>query len=369
MKLKILHIIGEIKIGGVELSVLQFLKYTLSGSCAEKHFLCAKFSNNNIKIPDNVIALNLNTSAENPLIIFKNAIKLAKFIKENDINIGHAYNRNTTITLLIANFFLKNKIKTVSSISGMYNLNGFWRTLFNKIFLKTDYTVAPSKCAKEHFKNHYKIQDDTRIHVIYEGIDDSFLPKFPPFQNDVKVEKDAFKIFMLARFSPVKGQHILIEALKYLPRNLKYQCILIGPKKLKYIQFLNNLSQKFNVNVTILGEEFSYLINYADVIICPSTRAESFGRVAAEAGFLKKICIVSDTGGHLEIIEDGINGFFTKMSDPKDLAKKIQFVFNLPEIIKSSIKESAYQIAKEKFSIKTHVKKKIEFYQSIRSNQ
>jgi len=367
MVAKILHIIGEVKIGGVELSVLQFLENATNPTSGIEHFLCAKFSVHTPEWLAKIPKLNLPTDTENPILILWNAIRIARFIKKHQIDIAHSYNRNTTITLLIAQKFLRKKIKTVSSISGIYNLQGIWRTLVNKAFLKTDYTVAPSRCCLEHFLSHYHMQNSYKFHVIYEGIDGSLLPhkNSAGLSETIAIEEDSFKIMMLARFSPIKGQHILIEALKFLPPDFKYHCILIGPSKPKYEKYIKNLARDFGVEVSILHPEFAYLITHADVIVCPSTRAESFGRVAVEAGFMKKICIASDSGGHLEIIEDGINGFLSKTGNPEDLAKKIQYVKNLPDTIKEGIRTSAYEIAEENFSIKKHSQQKMKFYEEI----
>lgn len=367
MAAKILHIIGEIKIGGVELSVLQFLENALQFSSDIEHYLCAKFSGHNPEWLTKIPTLNLPTDTENPILILWNAFKIARFIKKNRIKIAHSYNRNTTITLLFVQKFLRRKIKTVSSISGIYNLHGFWRTLFNKVFLNTDYTVAPSRCCLEHFVAHYRIPNSPRLHVIYEGIDGSLLPpkNSAGLSETIAIEKDSFKIMMLARFSPIKGQHILVEALKFLPHDFKYQCIFIGPSKPKYEKYIKNLANRLGIKISILYPEFAYLVMHADVIVCPSIRAESFGRVAVEAGFMKKICIASDSGGHLEIIEDGINGFLTKTGNPEDLARKIQYVKNLTNNIKDEIRKSAYETADTHFSIFTHYKQKIKFYKSI----
>lgn len=369
MTIKVLHIIGTAKIGGVELSVKQFLENSCQKDSDIQHFLCANFEDNSFITNLKICTLNIRTNTENPFVICFNAIKIARFVKSNKIDIIHSYNRNTTLTSLIVKKLLKNKIRTVSSISGMYNLSGIFRKFFNQWFLKTDCTIAPSKCAKDHFIRNYKIKNPDQIRVIYEGIDPKDLPNVPlNFEQKLNLSKDSFKIGMLARFSKIKGQQVLVEALHYLPKNFNYECFLIGPQKPNSEKYLNELIQKFNVNVKILHQEYSWVINLCDIIVCPSTREESFGRVAVEAGFLKKIAIVSSSGGHLEVVKDKITGFHTKQSSPKDLAEKILFVKNLPDNEKDIIKENAFNFVRAKFSIEKHVQQKLQLYKEIMNN-
>lgn len=372
MTIKILHIIGATKIGGVELSVKQFLENACQKDSDIQHFLCANFEDNSFITNLKICILNIRTNTENPFVIFFNAIKIARFVKSNKIDIIHSYNRNATLTALIAQKLLKNKMRTVSSISGMYNLSGIFRKFFNQWFLKTDYTIAPSKCAKEHFTRNYKIKNPDQIRVIYEGIDPRDLPHVPlNFEQKLDLSKNflnSFKIGMLARFSKIKGQQVLIEALHYLPKNFNYECFLIGPQKQNSEKYLNELIQKFNVNVKILHQEYSWAINFCDIIVCPSTREESFGRVAVEAGFLKKIAIVSSSGGHLEVVKDKITGFYTKQSNSEDLAEKILFVRNLPENEKNIIRENAFNFVRTEFSIEKHVQQKLQLYKEIMNN-
>ena len=190
MTINVLHIIGAEKIGGVELSVMQFLKNSLEKDTTIQHFLCAHFQNNSSFKNEKIITLNLCTDTENPFKILLNAIKITKFIKSNKIDIIHSYNRNTTFTALLAKKLLQNRVKTVSSISGMYNLSSVIRKIFNRCFLKTDFTIAPSECAKNHFIKNYNIKDSDRIRVIYEGIDTKDLPFIPQdFDRKITLSK------------------------------------------------------------------------------------------------------------------------------------------------------------------------------------
>ena len=80
MTINVLHIIGAEKIGGVELSVMQFLKNSLEKDTTIQHFLCAHFQDNSSFKNEKIITLNLCTDTENPVKILLNAIKITKFI-------------------------------------------------------------------------------------------------------------------------------------------------------------------------------------------------------------------------------------------------------------------------------------------------
>jgi glycosyltransferase involved in cell wall biosynthesis len=54
----------------------------------------------------------------------------------------------------------------------------------------------------------------------------------------------------------------------------------------------------------------------ADLVLAPSTRAESFGRVVVEAMAMGRPVVASAIGAHLETVEDGVTGWLVSPDDP-----------------------------------------------------
>lgn len=358
--MNILHVIGALKIGGVEISVLQFLKNS-ANSDTIKNFLVAKSGSITIDESFNTKFFNMDTATENPLKIILNGIRLAHIIKKYKIDVIHAYNRQTSYSAYIASKLAK--VTFVATTSGVYNLNGFWRKQFNKSILFADKIIATSEYVKHHIKKHYTLIPYDKIKTIYEGIDISDI-KNRKLPDDFKIPENKKIIMMLARFSPIKGHELLIKSLPLVTSD--YVCYLVGPtKNSKYVDSLVNLKNKLQVNVEFLNENFIGLINYADVIVCPSIREESFGRVAVEGELLKKIVIASGQGGHSEVIQNRKTGFLFFNNNHIELANILNDIFSMKESKLDLIKESAFQFANEHFTIEDHVKNKIDFYKTL----
>lgn len=359
--MKILHIIGELKIGGVELSVLQFLKFCPTNSVT--NFLIAKSGDESFLSGIDVKYFDIDTATENPFKIILNGFKIANLVKKYDIDIVHAYNRNTAWSAYVASKICKAKF--VTTISGVYNLNTWVRRLFCKSLLLSDKTIATSKYVKQHFEKHYHFIPFRKIEVIYEGVDVScFNRKNIP--NDITVPKDVPVIVMLSRFSKIKGHELLLNALSLLKE--KYMCYIIGPMNKKSGKYLASLDKKIKdskLKVKLFDEDYKSIILDADIVVCPSIRAESFGRVAVEAGLLRKIVVASNEGGHSEIINNRKTGFLFFNNNYNELSTLLKDIIDMDKTEKQAISEAAYNFLSDHFTIKHHIENKINFYLSI----
>jgi len=67
----------------------------------------------------------------------------------------------------------------------------------------------------------------------------------------------------------------------------------------------------------------------ADIVICPSTDPEAFGRTAAEAQAMGRPVIAADHGGAVEVVQHGITGWRTPPGDALALANAIERVERL----------------------------------------
>jgi len=68
-------------------------------------------------------------------------------------------------------------------------------------------------------------------------------------------------------------------------------------------------------------------------------------------------------GGIQEIIEDGVNGFLIKPGDIKALAENIEKLLIDP-CLANQMRQSGYQIAREKFDIKKTIERLEKIYLS-----
>ena len=70
----------------------------------------------------------------------------------------------------------------------------------------------------------------------------------------------------------------------------------------------------------------------ADIVICPSTDPEAFGRTAAEAQAMGRPVVASDHGGAVEVVEHGKAGWRVPPDDAPALANAIERIDGLTDM-------------------------------------
>jgi len=93
----------------------------------------------------------------------------------------------------------------------------------------------------------------------------------------------------------------------------------------------------------IQGQELAELYASSDIFVFPST-TETFGNVTLEA-FASGLPVVAvNKGGSADLVQDGINGYLAKPTDPKDFAQKILPLLE-NEPLRKSLSQGALQTA------------------------
>lgn len=130
-----------------------------------------------------------------------------------------------------------------------------------------------------------------------------------------------------SRWNTWKGHGTLIRAWETAagPGRLT---VLGGPPPLGEAVDVADLVQQMvtdRSSVQIAGEvaDVRAAVGEADVLVLPSDEPEPFGLVVIEAFALGRPVIASRAGGPLEVIEDGVTGWFYELGDADDLARVI----------------------------------------------
>ena len=109
--------------------------------------------------------------------------------------------------------------------------------------------------------------------------------------------------------------------------------------------------------VRFLGrrDDVPSLLAGADVVLQPSTDAESFGRTAAEAKAAARPVIGSDLGGLREVIRDGVDGELVPPGDAAALGRAIVRAFGDP-VRRRALGMAARDDAARRFSAAAHAR-------------
>ena len=201
------------------------------------------------------------------------------------------------------------------------------------------------KEAKEIFTNSKVVSNRLKK---FNGIDSEVL--YPPLMDSEKFYCNEYGdyIFYPSRINMGKRQHLAIEAMKYTKSDVKLAVAGDADTKeqLEYVESIikkNNLGRK----VRLIGrwisqeEKIELFANSLGCIFIPYDE-DSYGYVSLEAYHSRKPVITcNDSGGTLEIVEDGLNGFVIS-PDPQIIAEAMDKLYYNRALVKK-MGEAGYE--------------------------
>lgn len=206
---------------------------------------------------------------------------------------------------------------------------------FRRMFLRhADRLIANSYAVAASYSQYVK--EPQRMTVIYNGVD---LEEFSPgrgrhgvFRRKLGLPHDAFVIGHIARISAAKAQHTLVAAMAQVCKNHpKAFALFVGDTVISqsgdYLISLKQSVQDSGLAQRLLFagfvDEIVDLYADLDLVVLPS-KCEPFGRTIIEAMSMGVPVVANSSGGPLEIIENGQNGFLVDTEDPGAFAGVIE---------------------------------------------
>ncbi len=182
------------------------------------------------------------------------------------------------------------------------------------------------------------------ITVVPNGVD---LKSFQLLGSSFQLDKKEKVIITTSRLVKKNGIDILIEAMRFLPENVKLLIVGSGPefKKLEARSYKLGLNKE--ARVKFLGnvdpQEVPKYLTQADVFVRPS-RSEGLGNSFLEAMAAGLPTVGTPVGGIPDFLRDpewqgeslpfskdsplGQTGWLCRVNDPKDLAGKVEFILD-----------------------------------------
>ncbi len=289
---------------------------------------------------------------------FSPALKLARYIDSNDIDVIHFHWTKDIITAVLAKLLSKKKPKLVQSRHmrmTRFKDDFYHRWLYKNVNLIHAVTLQ----VKEQLERYIPKEIRPKIEMIYLGVN---IPVIDEKKVQLLKEKyqlgNGFIVGIVGRIEKGKGQYKVIEALAQL-KDSDVKTIIVGSfmddsykKELK--KYVKNLGIESKVVFTGFTKEVNEHMKLFDVNVL-ATENETFGLVVIEAMANKVPMIATNKGGPLEIIDDGLDGLlFDGSSD--DLAMKIKQLYD-DEQLKEVLAENGYKKVKEKFDAQKQLDK------------
>lgn len=179
----------------------------------------------------------------------------------------------------------------------------------------------------------FSLTSKVAMRVVYNGIAGPEAP--PPSTYD---GARPLRLLMLGRISRIKGQEILVEAIRSLPPEVRARLdVRIVGSAFEDAAREEALGRQIAdaglgsvIRLSPFVDDPSDLYRWADVVTVPSRLPESLGRVAIEAMAYGRPPVVSRIGGLTEVVEDGSSGWVVAPDDARSLASALERIVTDP---------------------------------------
>lgn len=273
-------------------------------------------------------------------------------------------------------YFLKGKYraKYVTTVHSDYRddyRGNFYKTLIysniNKFVLKSfDFYITVS----DEFRKMLVDRgfDSKKIYVVYNGID--FGRKLPELGREEIIEKYGLRksghfVSMVARFHPVKGHKIFLDACRKVTERFKdVTFVLVGDggimkEMMEYAEEIG-ISDSTCFTGFKKPDELLYISDFSVL----ASYTESFPLVILESAACRRTVISTEVGGVPQLIEDGVNGYLVPVGNSHVMAERMTALLENSEACRD-MGERLYLKASENYSIDNLVESYLEIYKSM----
>lgn len=226
-----------------------------------------------------------------------------------------------------------------------YHENAFVKGAFYKVLAAMMERLAHRIiCVSEYQASFLKFKE--KVTVVPNALPEAFVQRLKP---DPEAAFERKTVLMLGSLKKYKGTKEFIQLSQQLPQ---YRFVLVINDTQdnidKYLK-INNLSGGGNLTIYTRRSDVSTFYNTSSIVLTltnPKLAIETFGLTTLEAMTNALPVIVPTKGGISELVEDGVNGFKTNVSDIELIKNQILLLFRAKEYyIKMAKNAWSYSIA------------------------
>ncbi|MBA7712767.1 Poly(ribitol-phosphate) alpha-N-acetylglucosaminyltransferase [subsurface metagenome] len=178
--------------------------------------------------------------------------------------------------------------------------------------------------------------------------------------KEVEVAKDPGQyVGFVGRISPEKGIDTLIEAARACP-DIQFKA---AGSYNRVPDIVTKAPHNFNFSGHLDKEQLDkFYVNSRIIVLC-SICYEGFPSVLLEAMLHGKPVVSSRIGGLPEIVDEGVMGFLFEPGNAQDLAQKIRYLWNKPDLCRQMGRACREKVLRE-YSPDTYYRRLMSAYKS-----
>jgi glycosyltransferase involved in cell wall biosynthesis len=258
------------------------------------------------------------------------ARRLARIIDMEDIDVLHLHWTKDLPTAIIAKLLSKRKPKVVQSRH--MTMTRFKDDMYHRfLYRNLEMMLAVTQQVKTQIEKFIPASIRPKVETLYIGAQQPVMitAEEKKSRREQLGLAESFTVGIVGRIEPQKGQWVVIDAIeKLIHEGIDARALIVGHAMSdEYLAALQKdiVMRGLTDRIVFTGftREASVMMQICDVMVL-ATENETFGLVLIEAMMCGMCVVGSDSGGPLEIIDDGINGLLFKTFDAVDLASKLK---------------------------------------------
>lgn len=218
---------------------------------------------------------------------------------------------------------------------------------------------------------------DGRLETIAPGVN---LDRFDPaivradrlirLAGELRIPDGSHLILCPARFDEDRGQKVLIEAMKRLPRDDVF-CLLLGStdaptpfeRELEHAIEAAKLNGRMQIGPYVDDMPAAYML--ADVVVATGGAHQGFSRALVEAQAMGRPVVAEDGGGAAESLLPGVTGWLATAGDPSALAEALHAALSLSPGRRAEVARAAQELVRGRYGLADANRRLLELYERL----
>jgi len=359
--MKILQILPEMNVGGVERGTMDLARYLV-----EHGHQSIVVSNGGTLVPSleeqGTKHYQLPVHDKNIFVMWDCVAALEKIIRNEGVHIVHARSR---VPAWIAYFACRRTdAEFLTTCHGYYSNHPI-----SHVMGWGKRVIVISEIIGRHMMEDYRVQPEN-IRLIHRSVN---LARFTFRQR--QPGQSSFMVSMVGRITPLKGHVFFLKAMAKVMRQMPYvRARIIGdapPNKQAYKESLLLLVKRLGIEdkVEFVGTrtDIPQLLSDTDVLVLATVTQEAFGRVLIEAQAVGVPVIATKVGGVVDIVEHEKTGLLVLPKDPDAIAAAVIRLVNDRKLVDAMVTEARKRV-EEKYTLEEMAQKTIAVYEELKDS-
>jgi D-inositol-3-phosphate glycosyltransferase len=247
------------------------------------------------------------------------------------------------------------------------------RQTYRQLYRQADALVVLSRLVGQQVLDRVDDSVAHKIHVIEHPLPELAcpLPDREEARAELKLEPDAEVVLFVGRINAYKGIADLIDASAIAHRDRpRLRLIIAGDPEDSFEPYQAQIQRLGIAGVTqahprFVSEQFkSTLYAAADVAIMPHREAHQSG-MGLEALAAGKPIVVTQAGGLVELVDEGVSGYSVPASDPGALARALTRFFSRPRSAQEAMAAASRALGRDRFAWSPIAQRHVALYRHL----